>query len=110
VSPRPPGRDDGWVESPAYSAAMRYFITGATGFLGGVLTRQLAEEGHSLIALARDPEKAGDLVEFGIDVRWGDVGDKESMRQAVVDAHLQCPVSRPERPGNAAPDIDGRGS
>jgi nucleoside-diphosphate-sugar epimerase len=37
---------------------MKYFITGATGFVGGYVTRQLIEAGHSVIAAVRSPADA----------------------------------------------------
>ena len=37
---------------------MRVLITGATGFVGRRLCRVLAEGGHELAALSRDPEAA----------------------------------------------------
>jgi uncharacterized protein YbjT (DUF2867 family) len=40
---------------------MRYFITGATGFLGGEIARQLRRDGHDVVALVRTPGKAEEL-------------------------------------------------
>jgi len=37
---------------------MKYFITGATGFVGGEIVRQLVKAGHDLRAVVRDPQKA----------------------------------------------------
>src|SRR5215813_9784185 len=37
---------------------MLVFLTGATGFVGGHLLKQLLAEGHNVRALARDPAKA----------------------------------------------------
>jgi nucleoside-diphosphate-sugar epimerase len=59
---------------------MNYFLTGATGFIGGVLARQLREAGHEVRALVRDPEKAGSLRQSGVHLFLGDIIDKESMR------------------------------
>lgn len=59
---------------------MKYFVTGATGFVGGRVARQLAEAGHEVVVVVRDPAKARDLVELGLAVHEGDVTDKESMR------------------------------
>ena len=59
---------------------MKYFITGATGFIGGRVARQLREAGHEVVAMARNPAKAKDLADLGVSVHQGDVTDKESMR------------------------------
>ena len=65
---------------------MRYFITGATGFVGGVLARQLRQAGHEVHASIRDPKKANELQSLGVRLFPGDVTDKESMREAMADA------------------------
>src|SRR2546428_703749 len=59
---------------------MRCFVTGATGFIGTRLVRQLREAGHEVGAIARDPGKAGDLTKLGVWVQKGDITDKESLR------------------------------
>lgn len=58
---------------------MKYFVTGATGFVGGRVVRQLAEAGHQVVVVVRNSTKAKDLSELGIAVHQGDVTDKESM-------------------------------
>src|SRR5215207_364963 len=65
---------------------MKYFVTGATGFVGGVLTRKLREQGHEVHASVRTPEKAKDLQSLGVKLFQGDVTDKESMREAMQGA------------------------
>jgi nucleoside-diphosphate-sugar epimerase len=59
---------------------MKYFITGATGFIGGRLARQLREAGHDVVAVVRNPAKAQDLAQLGVTLYQGDVTEKESMR------------------------------
>jgi nucleoside-diphosphate-sugar epimerase len=62
---------------------MKYFLTGATGFVGGSLAKKLIIAGHEVIAVVRNPDKAGDLKAIGVTVVKGDVTDKESMREAM---------------------------
>ncbi len=65
---------------------MKYFITGATGFIGGRVARQLCEAGHEVVAVVRNPAKAKDLADLGIALHTGDVTDKESMRAPMTGA------------------------
>jgi len=62
---------------------MKYFVTGATGFIGGRLVRQLRAAGHEVRALVRTPSKAPDLAGLGVSLHPGDITDKESMRAAM---------------------------
>ena len=62
---------------------MKYFLTGGTGFLGGVLARLLREAGHEVNASVRDPRKASELQSMGVRLFPGDVTEKESMREAM---------------------------
>ena len=59
---------------------MKYFVTGATGFVGGYVTRQLVKAGHQVVAVVRNPAKAAELADLGIAIHQGDVTEKESMR------------------------------
>jgi uncharacterized protein YbjT (DUF2867 family) len=64
----------------------RVAVAGATGYVGGALTRRLLEEGKEVQALARKPEKASDLAAAGADVRRGDVLDRDSLTEALRGA------------------------
>lgn len=55
-------------------------VTGATGNIGSVLVRQLAERGAPVRALTRDARRA--VVPSGVDVVEGDLGQPESLRPA----------------------------
>jgi nucleoside-diphosphate-sugar epimerase len=59
---------------------VNYFLTGATGFIGGRVARQLVQAGHRVAALVRNPAKARDLAELGVVLHPGDITDKESLR------------------------------
>jgi len=62
---------------------MKYFVTGATGFLGGALAKRLRSDGHDVRAVVRDPARASDLAAAGAVIVRGDVSDKSSMRDAM---------------------------
>ncbi len=62
---------------------MHYFLTGATGFIGGRLARQLREQGHTVVACVRSPDRAKALADVGVTLSKGDVTDKDSMREAM---------------------------
>src|SRR6266700_2721964 len=59
---------------------MKYLVTGATGFIGGRVARQLLVAGHEGITVARTPSAAQDLVTLGVKVHAGDITNKESLR------------------------------
>jgi nucleoside-diphosphate-sugar epimerase len=61
----------------------RVFITGATGFIGERLAQTLAEQGHTVHALFRDPAKAKGLEHPLIQPLKGDLSDRESLRRAL---------------------------
>ena len=63
---------------------MKYFVTGATGFVGGVLAKKLREAGHEVNASIRNPDKAKNLQDMGVKLFKGDVTDKESMREGMT--------------------------
>ena len=65
---------------------MNSFLTGATGFIGGRLARQLVQAGHHVVALVREPSRCADLAALGIELRRGDVFDRASVRDAMRGA------------------------
>jgi len=58
---------------------MRALVTGATGFIGGRLARQLLADGHEVRALVRDPAKAARLERAGAELFVGDLDDTRSL-------------------------------
>jgi len=71
---------------------MKLLVTGATGKVGSRLARRLAERGDRERALVRDPMRAADLREPGIELVEGDLLQVDSLAAAVrgVDAVVHC--------------------
>ena len=65
---------------------MNYFITGATGFLGGYITSYLLEGGHLVTALVATREEAREIASFGVRPHVASVTDKEGMRRGMRGA------------------------
>jgi uncharacterized protein YbjT (DUF2867 family) len=61
---------------------MKVFVTGATGFVGGEVVRQLHEAGHSIRILARHPNSSAvreAVTRWGVEVHPGDAVDPTSL-------------------------------
>jgi nucleoside-diphosphate-sugar epimerase len=73
---------------------MHYFVTGATGFVGGRVASRLLADGHRVSALVRSPEgtAARALASTGADLVAGDVTDAASVRAAMTDADETQPL------------------
>lgn len=61
---------------------MRALVTGATGFVGGRLTRRLIDDGMKVRALVRDADKASELADRDAELHEGDVLDAGSLQGA----------------------------
>lgn len=60
-------------------------VTGGTGFVGSHLVKRLASERIQTRCLVRKTSDTQKLKELGIEVAYGDVLDKESLKKAVED-------------------------
>jgi nucleoside-diphosphate-sugar epimerase len=71
---------------------MKILVTGATGKVGSRLTQRLAERGHDVRALVRDPTRAVFPKEARVELAQGDLLDAGSLVPAVrgVDAVVHC--------------------
>jgi len=79
----------------------RYFVTGATGFLGGHLVDQLLSAGHTVTALCRDDEP--DLEDRGVTVVHGDVLDAGAIERGAAgcEGAFHCAGKVSRRPEDA---------
>jgi nucleoside-diphosphate-sugar epimerase len=65
---------------------MRVFLTGASGWIGSVIARELLATGHSVVGLVRSEEKGAALLSAGGTVLVGGLGDLDVLRQGAADA------------------------
>lgn len=65
---------------------MRVFVTGATGFIGTEVVRELIGAGHSVVGLARAPEKAAALEAAGAEARIGSIDAPEELARFAAEA------------------------
>ncbi len=67
---------------------MRTLVTGASGFIGGALSRRLLAGGHDVFALVRRPGSEPP----GTRAVVGDLGDAQSLARALSEAQPECVV------------------
>lgn len=79
------------------------FVTGATGFVGSNLARELHRQGWVVTALVRPSSSLADIEGLPLDIRSGDIVDAESVRDGMpraVDAVFHVAASTNVWAGN----------
>jgi nucleoside-diphosphate-sugar epimerase len=65
---------------------MRVFVTGANGFIGSAVVKELIDNGHQVLGLSRSDAGVKALKEAGAEALRGDIGNAESLREGATKA------------------------
>jgi nucleoside-diphosphate-sugar epimerase len=95
---------------------MKVFVTGATGFIGGRIARELRARDDEVLCLVRNPAKAQELATLGCELIEGDLADDAAMRtgmsgcDAVIHGAAIYEVGIPKQQRSAMYEANVRGT
>ena len=83
---------------------MKIFLTGATGYIGTQLTKQLVNRGHTVHALYRSESKSDELRSLkNVQLFKGDITDRDSLEMAVDGCSVVFHVAALAKPWHKDP-------
>lgn len=65
---------------------MKFFVTGATGFIGSALVEELINHGHQVVGLARSESAVEKILKTGSQVIKGDLQDLEALKKGIKES------------------------
>src|SRR5262245_50511828 len=71
-------------------SAMKVFVTGGSGFVGGHVIEQLSARGHQVAALARSSASEAKVCGYGASAVRGDLDDVSTDAMRGFDAIVHC--------------------
>src|SRR5690349_7193918 len=63
---------------------MKVFVTGASGYVGSAVVKELINAGHEVLGLARSEESAKIIKDAGGEVLSGNLEDLETLKKGAV--------------------------